>query len=204
MAEESGVADVVVVPKFDMQCHESNMTGKDVKNLVRKYNVPLDLHPCAPTEGWTMDKLSDDHIGLYELFLEFSGLRDEGIERSIFVYRPEGHPGHDSDVCDAFSDNDFSIQDVQSLTEMVIDLRHVPFELLFGAGLATTWEFPGFFPVFKDTGGNVVTMSEYLRFPFLSGASFVKGAVIPANHLVGQNTTPPLSVDQPIPDNTDS
>ncbi|GKB12631.1 hypothetical protein Tco_0846554 [Tanacetum coccineum] len=171
MAEESGVADIVVVPKFDMQCHESMMTGKDVKNL------------------------------------------DEGIERSIFVYRPEGHPGQDPYVCDAFSDNDFSIQDVQSLTEMVIDLRHVPFELLFGAGLATTWEFPGFFPVFKDTGGNVVccflllsivTMSEYLRFPFLSGASFVKGAVIPANHLVGQNTTPPLSVDQPIPDNTDS
>ncbi|GJW01705.1 hypothetical protein Tco_1556956 [Tanacetum coccineum] len=196
MAEESGVADVVVVPKFDMQCHESNMTGKDVKNLVRKYNVLLDLHPCAPTEGWTMDKLSDDHIGL--------GIMptDEGMERSIFVYRPEGHPGHDSDVYDAFSDNDFSIQDVQSLTEMVIDLRHVPFGLLFGAGLATTWEFLGFFPVFKDTG--VVTMSEYLRFPFLSGASFMKGAVIPANHLVGQNTTPPLPVDQPIPDKTDS
>ncbi|GKD67818.1 hypothetical protein Tco_1321908 [Tanacetum coccineum] len=75
MAEESGVTDVIVVPKFDMQCHESKMTRKYVKNLVRKYNVPLDLHPCAPTKGWTMDKLPDDHMGLYEQFFEFSGLR---------------------------------------------------------------------------------------------------------------------------------
>ncbi|GJR84540.1 hypothetical protein Tco_0155325 [Tanacetum coccineum] len=100
MAEESGVADVVIVPKFDMQCHESKMTRKDVKNL--------------------------------------------------------------------------------SLTEKVIDLHPVPSELLFGAGLATTWEFLGFFLVFKDTGGNVVTMKNYYSSP------------------------PPLSVDQPIPDKTDS
>ncbi|GKB99407.1 hypothetical protein Tco_0985544 [Tanacetum coccineum] len=32
-------------------CHESLMTAKDVKSLARKYNVSLDLHPCAPTEG---------------------------------------------------------------------------------------------------------------------------------------------------------
>ncbi|GJT37301.1 hypothetical protein Tco_0937166 [Tanacetum coccineum] len=74
MAEESYYADVVVVPKFDMQCHESLMTAKDVKLLAMKYNVPLDLHPCAPTEGWTMDKLPKDAIGLYEQFFEFSRL----------------------------------------------------------------------------------------------------------------------------------
>ncbi|GJR39389.1 hypothetical protein Tco_1215073 [Tanacetum coccineum] len=75
---------------------------------------------------------------------------------------------HDSNVSDAFQDNDFSIQDVQ------------------------------------NTGGNVVTMSEYLRFHFLSGASVVQGVVVLANHPVGQNTTPPLLVGQPIPDKTDS
>ncbi|GKB52576.1 hypothetical protein Tco_0903329 [Tanacetum coccineum] len=111
---------------------------------------------------------------------------------------------HDSDVYDAFSDNDFSLQDVQSLTEKIIDLYLVPLGILFGAGLATTWDFPGFFPVFKDTRGNVVTMSEYLCFPFLSGVSIMQGAVVPANHLTGQNTTPSLSADQPIPDITDS
>ncbi|GJR44924.1 hypothetical protein Tco_1313027 [Tanacetum coccineum] len=97
---------------------------------------------------------------------------------------------HDSDVYDAFPNNDFSTQDIQSLTERVIDLRLVPSGLLFGAGLATTSEFPGYLPVFKDTEGNVVTMSEYLRFPFLSGASITRGATVPANHLLGQNTTP--------------
>nr|GEU98105.1 hypothetical protein [Tanacetum cinerariifolium] len=93
---------------------------------------------------------------------------------------------------------------VHSLTERIIDLRHVPFGLFFGAGLATTWEFPGFSPVFKDTKGNVVTMSEYLRFLFLTGASIVKGAAVPANHPVGHNTTPLLPVDQHILDKTDS
>ncbi|GJZ39999.1 hypothetical protein Tco_0586562 [Tanacetum coccineum] len=147
MAEESGVADVVVIPKFDMQCHESKMTGKDVKNLVRKYNIPLDLHPCPPTEGWTMDKLPDDNIGLgivstVSLFLVFYKISKQG--------------------------------------------HWFSFEKRVG----------------KYAG--VVTMSEYLCFPFLSGAFIMKGAAVPANHPVGQNTTPPLSVDQPIPDKTDS
>ncbi|GJS99311.1 hypothetical protein Tco_0820481 [Tanacetum coccineum] len=61
---------------------------------------------------------------------------------------------HDSDVYDAFPDNDLSIHDVKTLTERVIDLRVVPPGLVFSARLATTWDFPGFFPVFKDTGGN--------------------------------------------------
>ncbi|GJY04182.1 hypothetical protein Tco_0370122 [Tanacetum coccineum] len=110
----------------------------------------------------------------------------------------------DFDVYDAFPDDDFSLQDVQSLTEKIIDLRHVPFGLLFGVGLATTWDFPGFFPVFKYTRGNVVTVSEYLQFPFLSGISIVKGAAVLANHPIGQNTTPPFPTDQPILDKTDS
>ncbi|GJZ51063.1 hypothetical protein Tco_0605578 [Tanacetum coccineum] len=218
MAEKSCYADVVVVLKFDMQCHESLMTAKDVKLLARKYNVPLDLHPCAPTEGWTMDKLPKDAIGLYEQFFEFSSL---GISPTMSLFRvfykisKQGHRFSfekmvgkngggknfnetfsrmkgwkdqfffidrrtipyamawrhpDSDVFDAFPDNDFSIQDLMNLTERIIDIRPVPPGFLFDAGLATTWDFPGFFSVFKDTGGNLVTMSEYLRFPFLSGA----------------------------------
>ncbi|GKF45329.1 hypothetical protein Tco_0131881, partial [Tanacetum coccineum] len=94
--------------------------------------------------------------------------------------------------------------DVQSLTEKIIDLRPVPLGILFGVGLATTWDCLEFFPVFKDTGRNVVTMFEYLRFPFLSGDFIVQGAAIPTNHLVRQNTTPPLPIGQPIPDKIDS
>ncbi|GKE56198.1 hypothetical protein Tco_1495383, partial [Tanacetum coccineum] len=50
MVEESSSAEVIIIPKFDMQCHESLMTTKDVKKLGRKYNVLLDLHPCAPMD----------------------------------------------------------------------------------------------------------------------------------------------------------
>ncbi|GKB67576.1 hypothetical protein Tco_0928988 [Tanacetum coccineum] len=64
------------------------------------------------------------------------------------------------------------------LTERVIDLRPVPSGLLFQGGLATTWDFPGFRPIFKDTEGNVVTMSEYLRFPLLYVASIEKGTAL--------------------------
>ncbi|GJU66505.1 hypothetical protein Tco_1252764 [Tanacetum coccineum] len=176
MVKESCSAEVVVVPKFDMQCHESLMTAKDVKSLARKYNVPLDLHPCAPTEGWTMDKFPEEVIGLYEQFLSFLGKNVRGKifnetfsgmkgwkDRFFFIDRraiPDAMTWrhHDSDAYDAFPDNDFSIQDVSTLTKRIIDLRPVPLGLLFGAGLATTWDFPGFFPVLKDTGENVVTI----------------------------------------------
>nr|GEW65215.1 hypothetical protein [Tanacetum cinerariifolium] len=229
MAEESCSAEVVAVLKFDMQCYETKMTAKDVKLLARKYNVPLDLHPCAPTEGWTMEQLSSEVIGLYEQFFEFSGLRvpfttfllgtirhfrvhisqlvplglnplimfeiyyrSLGISPTVSLFRvfhkisKQGHwfyfekrvgkhaggkifnetffemkgwkdrflfldrrvvpdamawRHHDSDVYDAFSDNDFSILDVRTLMERVIDLHPVPLDLVFGAGLATTWDF---------------------------------------------------------------
>ncbi|GKD94554.1 hypothetical protein Tco_1374391, partial [Tanacetum coccineum] len=82
---------------------------------------------------------------------------------------------HNSDVNDPVPTDGFRASDVPLLTEQIVDLRPVPSGLLFYGGLATTWDFPGFHPVFKDTEGNVVTMSEYLCFPFLSGASISKG-----------------------------
>ncbi|GJX53011.1 hypothetical protein Tco_0281380 [Tanacetum coccineum] len=117
-------------------------------------------------EGWTMDQLPKEVID----------------RRAIPDAMAQRH--YESDVYDAFSNNDFSIQDIRTLNERIIDLRLVPPGLFFGVGLATTWDFPGFFPVFKDTGGN--------------------GNAIPPNHPVGQNTTHLLSADQSIPDKTDS
>ncbi|GKF09269.1 hypothetical protein Tco_0043493 [Tanacetum coccineum] len=83
------------------------------------------------------------------------------------------------------------------------DLRPVPVGLLFRGGLATTWVFSGFHLIFKDTEGNVITMSEYLCFPFLSDASIIQGSALLSKDLVAQHTTPPLSVDQAIPKKTD-
>ncbi|GKF10958.1 hypothetical protein Tco_0048884, partial [Tanacetum coccineum] len=77
-----------------------------------------------------------------------------------------------------------------------IDIRPVPSGLLFHAGLATTWEFSGFLLVFKDTKGNVVTMSEYLRFPFLDGATIDQGDALSARDPITQRTTGPLHINQ--------
>ncbi|GKE88286.1 hypothetical protein Tco_1565761 [Tanacetum coccineum] len=61
---------------------------------------------------------------------------------------------HDYDVNDTLPDDDFSILDVRALAERIIDLRPVRPGLLFSAGLAIVWDFPGFHLIFKDTEGN--------------------------------------------------
>ncbi|GJU18677.1 hypothetical protein Tco_1146643 [Tanacetum coccineum] len=247
----------VLPVKSDMHSYSSTMTAKDVKALAFKHNIPLDLHPVALTAEWTMDKLPDDSIGLYEQHFEFSGVRVPfstlllavldhfrvhisqlvpigltrltlfelycrslhvvpsvdlfrvfykiGKQGDWFTFERRVGPGsggkilnetfsglkgwkkrfffldrraipqamawrhHDSDIHDPLPIDGFRASDVVTLTNQSIDIRPVPSGLLFHAGLATTWEFPGFLPSFKDTEGNVVTMSEYLRFPFLDG-----------------------------------
>ncbi|GKD50330.1 hypothetical protein Tco_1279306 [Tanacetum coccineum] len=69
--------DVAALPKFNMTSYESCMSAKDVKSLAIRHDIPLDLHPITLTKGWNMDKLSDDMIGLYEQYFEFSGIRTD-------------------------------------------------------------------------------------------------------------------------------
>ncbi|GJV21590.1 hypothetical protein Tco_1370610 [Tanacetum coccineum] len=237
MSEEDQIVEVVPPVKSDMHSYSFTMNAKDVKALSLKHNIPLDLHPVALTAEWTMDQLTDDFIGLYEQYFEFSGVRMPfstlllavldhfrvhisqlvpiGLTRLAlfelywdwFTFEKRVGPGsggkilnetfsglkgwkkrfffldrraipqamawrhHDSDIHDPLPTDGFSASDVATLTSQSIDIRPVPSGLLFHAGLATTWEFPGFLPVFKDTEGNVVTMSEYLQFPFLDGAT---------------------------------
>nr|GEX00578.1 hypothetical protein [Tanacetum cinerariifolium] len=60
---------------------------------------------------------------------------------------------HDSYIKDPVLKVGFSMQDVEALTERVIDLRPVLFALLFQGWLTTTWDYPGFHPILKDTEG---------------------------------------------------
>ncbi|GKA92742.1 hypothetical protein Tco_0814667, partial [Tanacetum coccineum] len=103
---------------------------------------------------------------------------------------------HDSDVYNAFPDDDLILQDIRSLTEKIIDFSSCASWIALWSWACHYLGFSRLFPF--------VTMSEYLRFPFLSGIFIMQGAVVPANHSVGQNTTPPLSTDQPILDKTNS
>nr|GEW95008.1 hypothetical protein [Tanacetum cinerariifolium] len=170
---EDQTVDVTALPKFDMPSYKSKMTAKNVKSLALHHGIPLDLHLVALTEGWTMDKLPDDMIvgkgAGGQVFQEtFSGLK--GWKQRVFFLDRRAISDamvwrhHDSDINDPILKDGFSMQDMEAITERVIDLRPVPSGLLFQGGLATTWDYSGFRPIFKDTEGNVVTMSEYLRF----------------------------------------
>ncbi|GJU47585.1 hypothetical protein Tco_1204851, partial [Tanacetum coccineum] len=290
MSEEDQNVEVVLPVKSDMHSYSSTMTAKDVKALAFKHNIPLDLHPVALTAEWTMDKLTDDFIGLYEQYFEFSGVRVPfstlllavldhfrvhisqlvpigltrltlfelycrslhivpsvnlfrvfykiGKQGDWFTFERRVGPGsggkilnetfsglkgwkkrfffldrraipqamawrhHDSDIHDPLPTDGFRASDVVTLTNQSIDIRPVPSGLLFHAGLATTWEFSGFLPIFKDTEGNVVTMSEYLRFPFLDGATIDQGDALSARDAITSRTTGPLPVNQPLPEKT--
>ncbi|GKA60030.1 hypothetical protein Tco_0759343 [Tanacetum coccineum] len=50
------------VSKFDMLVYTSVLTSDEVKNLVAEYAIPLDLHPCVPPSGLTMNRLPVDKI----------------------------------------------------------------------------------------------------------------------------------------------
>ncbi|GJX63370.1 hypothetical protein Tco_0296270 [Tanacetum coccineum] len=148
----------------------------------------------------------------------WSGVRWEDFKRDIFwVERVEERVffldrraiphamawrHHDSDIHDPLPTDGFSASDVATLTSQSIDIRPVLFGLLFHAGLATTWEFSGFLPVFKDTKRNVVTMSDYLRFPFLDGATVGQGDALSARNPITQRTIGPLPVNQSPPEKT--
>ncbi|GJS02958.1 hypothetical protein Tco_0319466 [Tanacetum coccineum] len=64
-----------VTPKFDMCLFRSTLTEKHVENFSQIYAIPLDLHPHAPPAGFTMDQLSNEHIGLYVHHFRRGGLR---------------------------------------------------------------------------------------------------------------------------------
>ncbi|GKE14302.1 hypothetical protein Tco_1421879 [Tanacetum coccineum] len=51
------------------------ISKKDLKDLVKTYRIPLDLHPRLPDSGFTMDRLPADAIGIYSEFLRFFGVR---------------------------------------------------------------------------------------------------------------------------------
>nr|GEY10909.1 hypothetical protein [Tanacetum cinerariifolium] len=205
MYEKDQTVDVTALPKFDMPSYESKMTAEDVKSLSLRhvFRVLGDKGAffCLP-------------IGRYQAFscTYFSdcAVRIEAIDyvRAI-LSEPEYRsfckfiPRFLQDINDPVLEDGFSMQDVEALTERVIDLRTVPSGLLFQGGLATTWDYPGFCPIFKDTEGNVVTMSEYLCFPFLSGASISKGPALTSQDRIPQHTTCPLPEGQDILEKTD-
>ncbi|GJY50572.1 hypothetical protein Tco_0441419 [Tanacetum coccineum] len=75
MSSGSQTVGDAVVPKFDMHVYTSVLTSDEVKSLVAEYAIPSDLHPCVPPSGLTMNRLPIDKIGIYDQYLELSGVR---------------------------------------------------------------------------------------------------------------------------------
>ncbi|GKD84958.1 hypothetical protein Tco_1356112 [Tanacetum coccineum] len=155
MAEEDRPVEVAVVPKFDMPHHKSKMSSKDVKSSAKKYNILLDLHPCAPSEGWTMDQLPKDTIGkgaegkiFQETFSEMKGWKEKFFfldQRAIPDAMAWRH--HDSDVNDMLPEDGFRMED----------------------------DFPGFHPVFKDIEGMRLPCPSIYAFLSFSVSQLGKG-----------------------------
>nr|GEU60139.1 reverse transcriptase domain-containing protein [Tanacetum cinerariifolium] len=155
----------------------------EAKDGAMKMNRPMRFEDLS---SWDLDKATwggrVEAIGTVPVCCRCTGRLGEGMgclagksdRRAIPDAMAWRH--HDFDVNDPILEDSFNASDVPILTEQVVDLRPVPSGLLFLGGLATTWEFLGFRPVFKDIEENVVTMSKYLCFPFLSGASILKGS----------------------------
>nr|GEU81289.1 hypothetical protein [Tanacetum cinerariifolium] len=61
--------------KNDMKYRICTLFKNDLKDLVKTYRIPLDLHPRLPDPGFTMDHLHADAIGIYSEFLWFFGVR---------------------------------------------------------------------------------------------------------------------------------
>ncbi|GKA87862.1 hypothetical protein Tco_0809626 [Tanacetum coccineum] len=98
-----------------MGSYSSTMKPSDVKTLTHKYKIPRDLHPVAVSSEWTMDRLDDDCIGLYEQYFEFAGLRGHS---DAMCWRH-----HDSDISDPALKDGFDETDVVTLTHQPIDIR---------------------------------------------------------------------------------
>ncbi|GKB83160.1 hypothetical protein Tco_0950055 [Tanacetum coccineum] len=166
-AEQDPFVEVVKVPKFDMPFYESKLSKIDVKALAKKGNgsffyPPVGSHKTLLYTYFSTCAVRFKGIGkgaggkiFRKTFSRMKGWKNKSLFldwRAIPDAMAWRH--HDSDINDVLPDGDYNVSDARTLVENIIDLHPMPPGLLFVAGLATTWDFPGFQPIFKDTRGN--------------------------------------------------
>ncbi|GJW66735.1 hypothetical protein Tco_0121159 [Tanacetum coccineum] len=191
MAEENHPVAVFVTPKFDMPHHRSKLTSTDVKSITKEYDISLDLHPRAPPKGRSMDRLSKNDIGkgvggkiFHETFYGMKGWKDKFFfidKRAIPDAIAWRH--HDLDVFDLCSTMDYqAILVVKSPSRIYCRPSSPGYIRVSSLRLVLAhqyWEFHSVTLFFKDTRGNVITMSEYLHFLFTANVEIKKGVAIP-------------------------
>nr|GEV99026.1 retrovirus-related Pol polyprotein from transposon TNT 1-94 [Tanacetum cinerariifolium] len=73
--------------KNDMKNRICTLSKNDLKDLVKTYHIPLDLHPRLPDPGFTMDRFSADAIGIYFEIFWFFGIRVPCSTFILFVLK---------------------------------------------------------------------------------------------------------------------
>nr|GEV37961.1 hypothetical protein [Tanacetum cinerariifolium] len=199
----SQTAGDVVISKFDMHVYTSVLTSDEVNNLVAEYAIPLDLHPCVPHFGLTMNRLLADKIGRSRQYFQRVLYESEALEGLFFLIDRRAIPGampwrnQDSSVADS-APTGVRAEDIQWLCENVIDFRPVHLAMLYAVGRTTIWKHVGHHPVFKDGEGtgNVI----FLKFPMAGVVRVGKGTTLAANEAIPQHTTLPIPSDTHIPE----
>ncbi|GKD22630.1 hypothetical protein Tco_1224333 [Tanacetum coccineum] len=85
-----------VVSTFDIHVYTSVLTSNEVKILVAKYAIPLDLHPCVRPSSLTMNRLPVDKTVATSMsqFLKFLLARGVRVSKGAALTADEVIPQH--------------------------------------------------------------------------------------------------------------
>nr|GEU92171.1 hypothetical protein [Tanacetum cinerariifolium] len=133
--------------KNDMKDRICAISKNNLKDLVKTYHIPLDIHPYFPNPGFTMDRLPGDAIGIYSEFLWFSGVHVPFLTFLLSVLK-------------------YFKNDVQRLCSCLIHLHEMREEVLVHSGLKMSiYDFMTF-PSWSDA--KVIEESHHLSLSLLS------------------------------------
>ncbi|GJW73780.1 hypothetical protein Tco_0133150 [Tanacetum coccineum] len=189
--------------KSDLSDRMCALSKNDLKDLVKTYRIPLDLHPRLPDPGFTMDRLPADAIGIYSEFLRFFGVRVPfstfllSVLKYFKVYISQLVPlvlnkvvsfevvCHDLNIVpnvtlfrvfqyDLPSDG-YDRNDVQRLRARLIHLREMREEVLVRFGLSSVWFNKECDPVFRRIDNNAeMSIYDFMTLPSWSDAKIVE------------------------------
>ncbi|GKB35122.1 hypothetical protein Tco_0880064 [Tanacetum coccineum] len=186
--------------KNDVKNHTCTLSKDDLKDLVKTYRIPLDLHPCFPDHGFTMDHLPGDWFSFSKHRNAENVCIDDGPSslkkwkdkfflidrRAIPDYLTWRHSC--SCVSDDFPTDGYDQNDVEWLCARLICLREMREEVLVRSGLSSVWfkmNIYDFMTLPSWGDAKVAEESYHLsslqleRVPSYTTAQAAKGAMIP-------------------------
>ncbi|GJR03618.1 hypothetical protein Tco_0526602 [Tanacetum coccineum] len=151
--------------KNDMKNRICTLSKNDLKDLVKTYRIPQDLHPRLPDPGFTMDRLPGDATGIYTEFLR--------VIPDFLTWRHSC-----SCVSDDLPTDGYDRNDVERLCARLICLREMREEVLVRSRLSSVWFNKECVPVFRMIDDN----SEMSIYDFMTLPSWGDAKVVEESH----------------------